>query len=82
MGSAHSELTEKVVEATKLVKQKCPDLIVDGELQLDAAIIPEVAKSKAPESKVAGNANVLIFPDLNAGNKQPHPKIFWYISSW
>ena len=68
MGSAHSELTEKVVEATKLVKQKCPDLIVDGELQLDAAIIPEVAKSKAPESKVAGNANVLIFPDLNAGN--------------
>lgn len=68
MGSAHSELTEKVVEATKLVKQKCPNLIVDGELQLDAAIIPEVAKSKAPESKVAGNANVLIFPDLNAGN--------------
>lgn len=68
MGSAHSELTEKVVEATKLVKQKCPDLFVDGELQLDAAIIPEVAKSKAPESKVAGNANVLIFPDLNAGN--------------
>lgn len=68
MGSAHSELTEKVVEATKLVKEKAPDLLVDGELQLDSAIIPEVAKSKAPESKVAGNANVLIFPDLNAGN--------------
>lgn len=68
MGSAHSELTEKVVEATKLVKEKAPDLLIDGELQLDAAIIPEVAKSKAPESKVAGNANVLIFPDLNAGN--------------
>ncbi len=68
MGSAHSELTEKVVEATKFVKEKAPDLLVDGELQLDSAIIPEVAKSKAPESKVAGNANVLIFPDLNAGN--------------
>ncbi len=68
MGSAHSELTEKVLEATKLVKEKAPDLLVDGELQLDAAIIPEVAKSKAPESKVAGNANVLIFPDLNSGN--------------
>ena len=68
MGSANSELTEKVVEATKLVREKAPDLLVDGELQLDAAIIPEVAKSKAPESKVAGNANVLIFPDLNAGN--------------
>ncbi len=68
MGSAHSELTEKVVEATKLVKQKAPELLVDGELQLDAAIIPEIAKSKAPESKVEGNANVLIFPDLNAGN--------------
>ena len=68
IGSAHSELTEKVVEATKIVKEKLPNLLVDGELQLDAAIIPEIAKSKAPESKVAGKANVLIFPDLNAGN--------------
>lgn len=68
MGSAHSELIEKVVEATKFVREKAPDLLVDGELQLDSAIIPEVAKSKAPESKVAGKANVLIFPDLNAGN--------------
>ncbi len=67
-GSAKSELTEKVIEATKLVKEKTPDLCVDGELQLDAAIVPEIAKSKAPGSKVAGNANVLIFPDLNAGN--------------
>ena len=67
-GSAKSELTEKVIEATKLVKEKEPELCVDGELQLDAAIIPEVAKSKAPESPVGGNANVLIFPDLNAGN--------------
>ena len=67
-GSAHSELTEKVINATKLVKEKEPNLIVDGELQLDAAIIPEVAKMKAPESKVKGEANVLIFPDLDAGN--------------
>lgn len=67
-GSAKSELTEKVIEATKLVKEKEPDLIVDGELQVDAAIIPEVSKSKAPGSIVEGNANVLIFPDLNAGN--------------
>ena len=67
-GSAKSELTEKVIEATKLVKEKNPGLIVDGELQVDAAIIPEVSKSKAPGSIVEGNANVLIFPDLNAGN--------------
>ena len=67
-GSAKSELTEKVIEATKLVKEKVPDLCVDGELQLDAAIVPEVAKSKAPGSKIEGKANVLIFPDLNAGN--------------
>ena len=67
-GSAHSELTEKVINATNLVKEKMPDLLVDGELQLDAAIIPEIAKSKAPESNVAGQANTLIFPDLNAGN--------------
>ena len=67
-GSAHSELTEKVVEATKLLKEKEPNLICDGELQLDSAIIPEVALSKAPGSSVAGEANTLIFPDLNAGN--------------
>ena len=67
-GSAKSELTEKVIEATKLLKEKAPELKADGELQLDAAIIPEVAKSKAPGSNVAGEANVLIFPDLDAGN--------------
>ena len=67
-GSAKSELTEKVIEATKLVKEKEPNLIVDGELQVDAAIIPAVSKSKAPGSPIEGNANVLIFPDLNAGN--------------
>ena len=67
-GSAKSELTEKVIEATKLVKEKASDLLVDGELQLDAAIVPEIGKSKAPGSKVAGEANTLIYPDLNAGN--------------
>jgi len=67
-GSAHSASTEKVIEATKLVKEKAPDILVDGELQLDAAIIPAVAESKAKGSLVAGNANVLVFPDLGAGN--------------
>ena len=67
-GSAKSESTEKVTQATQLVKEKMPKLLVDGELQLDAAIIPEVANSKAPGSKVAGNANTLIFPNLDAGN--------------
>jgi len=67
-GSANSSLTEKVIEATKILKEKEPNLKADGELQVDSAIIPEVAKSKAPESNVAGEANVLIFPDLDAGN--------------
>ncbi len=67
-GSAKSSLTEKVIKATEILKEKEPELKADGELQLDAAIIPEVAKSKAPESDIAGNANVLIFPDLDAGN--------------
>ena len=67
-GSASSPLTEKVIEATRILKEKAPDLICDGELQLDAAIIPEVAERKAPGSPVAGRANVLIFPDLDAGN--------------
>ncbi len=67
-GSAHSELTEKVVEATRLLKEKQPNLICDGELQLDAAIIPEVAAFKSPDSAIKGDANTLIFPDLNAGN--------------
>ncbi len=58
----------KVQEATKLVREKRPDLLVEGEVQLDAAIVPSVASKKAPESSVAGKANVLIFPDINAGN--------------
>lgn len=67
-GSAKSELVDKVQEATRLAKEKAPELKLDGEMQLDAAIVPSVGKSKAPDSEIAGNANVLIFPDLNAGN--------------
>lgn len=67
-GSAKSEDVEKVQQATKLAKEKMPNLIIDGEMQLDAAIVPSVGRSKAPESNVAGKANTIIFPDLNAGN--------------
>ena len=67
-GSAKSELTEKVIEATKLLKEKAPELKADGELQLDAAIVPEVGRSKAKGSEVAGYCNTLVFPDLNSGN--------------
>ncbi len=67
-GSAKHELADKVIEATNIVKQKRPDLQVDGELQFDAAIIESIGKKKAPGSPVAGLANVLVFPDLNAGN--------------
>lgn len=67
-GSAKHELADKVIAATEIVKTKRPDLNVDGELQFDAAIIESIGKKKAPESKVAGKANVLAFPDLNAGN--------------
>ncbi|MGI8786994.1 MAG: phosphate acetyltransferase [Pyrinomonadaceae bacterium] len=67
-GSAKHPLIEKVVEATKTVRARFPELEIDGELQADAALIPSVAASKAQGSSVAGKANVLIFPDLNAGN--------------
>lgn len=67
-GSAEHDDVEKVRKATELVKAQRPDLAVDGELQVDAAIVPSVASKKAPGSDVAGKANVLIFPDLSAGN--------------
>jgi phosphate acetyltransferase len=67
-GSAKSELTEKVVKATLIAKERAPELLLDGELQGDAALVPSVGQSKAKGSKVAGHANVLVFPDLNSGN--------------
>ena len=68
MGSAKHADVDKVVEATRIAKELAPELALAGGLQLDAAIVPEIGKSKAPNSKVAGQANVLVFPDLDAGN--------------
>ena len=68
MGSAGGETAEKVQEATRLAKEKAPELALDGDLQLDAALEASVGLLKAPESKVPGNANILVFPDLAAGN--------------
>lgn len=67
-GSARNDDANKVVEATKIAKELAPDVAIDGELQLDAALCPDVAAAKCPGSPVAGSANVLIFPDLDAGN--------------
>lgn len=67
-GSAKSDMTKKVIDATNIIREKAPEIIVDGELQVDAAIVPEIAKSKAKGSPINGSANVLVFPDLNAGN--------------
>jgi len=67
-GSAQHDSVDKVIDAVKIIRNKRPDLEVDGELQFDAAIIDSIGKKKAPGSNVAGNANVLVFPDLNSGN--------------
>ena len=67
-GSASHPMVEKIQQATEIIRTKQPDLIIDGELQFDTAVVPSVARRKAPGSPVDGNANVLIFPDLNAGN--------------
>src|SRR6185295_1085513 len=67
-GSAKHKILDKILEAVKTVRARFPELEIDGELQADAALVPSVGASKAPGSSVAGRANVLIFPDLNAGN--------------
>ena len=67
-GSSKCPDVDKVQKAVELAKEQFPDLLLDGELQFDAAIIPEIAATKAPGSKIAGHANTLIFPDLDAGN--------------
>ena len=67
-GSASSEMVDKVIEATKLAQEKAPDLLIDGEMQIDTALSPATSEQKAPGNKVGGKANVLVFPDLNTGN--------------
>ncbi|MFW6222240.1 MAG: phosphate acetyltransferase [Bacteroidota bacterium] len=67
-GSAKHEMADKVIEATREAQKLNPDILIDGELQADAALVEIIGNKKAPDSKIAGNANILVFPDLNAGN--------------
>lgn len=67
--SGKGEAVDEVIEATKLAHERAPELLLDGPIQYDAAIDPEVARTKAPTSPVAGHASVFIFPDLNTGNQ-------------
>ena len=67
-GSAKDPIIEKVVEATAKAQAMAPDMLIDGEMQFDAALLPSIAEKKAPGSPVAGQANVFVFPDLNCGN--------------
>ena len=67
-GSAQHALVDKVVEATRIAREMAPDMQIDGEMQADAAIVAKIGRSKAPDSKIAGEANVLVFPDLQSGN--------------
>jgi phosphate acetyltransferase len=67
-GSTQHELVDRVKEAVRVAKEKAPDLAIDGEMQADAALVPEIGQRKFPGSQVAGRANVLIFPDLQSGN--------------
>ena len=68
MGSAKHEAIDRVATAVPIVKSRQPDMIIDGEIQFDAAVIPEVGRTKAPDSVLDGNANVFIFPNLDSGN--------------
>jgi phosphate acetyltransferase len=68
MGSAKHEMVDKVISATKIAREMAPGLLIDGELQADAAIIESIGRKKAPGSEIAGKANVLVFPSLDVGN--------------